>query len=508
MPDGKTLATSDPTLVKLTIDCLGQIQSAFEECVKIGNSSQDGNPEWAASIDSLVTALKRVGWALNGSKTVPELWKKLKIYNDALNRLWKSTDAVVQRHLLLSLDNFNNAEGLRLMEMALTRADISEYQELAAAVRLRRIVLEAKDRETGSLYAGQTSHYLGDLGQLEDYLGLDAAAFRPSISTLSTDLPRTAIVNGQDALLEWKLYKTDTPEDMNQRQYEWVVRSSMRSLAKLLSQTPKPAGLRALNCLGFYEPSARGLGIPVCFAFSPPPLAYREPISLAKLIEMNKEVVDPEGNIMPFELGGVSVDSHMYLGDRFALATTLARAVQQLHNLGWLHKGVRSQSVLFYRPNDVRGVWRPEPRDLYLVGYEFARPASQASLSIPVENKSGVTIYHHPLYVDSQNARYESRFDLYSLGVVLIEIACGKTAIQMAQHGRVDTSAPWEWDLYIAHYLLSEVERKMGKVYGEVVRRCIKGDVGNEGSGQKGNYQTYLRSLDVDIVGKLELCYA
>ncbi|KAF4435173.1 hypothetical protein FACUT_7361 [Fusarium acutatum] len=59
----------------------------------------------------------------------------------------------------------------------------------------------------------------------------------------------------------------------------------------------------------------------------------------------------------------------------------------------------------------------------------------------------------------------------HSLGIVLIEIACGKTAIQMAQHGRVDISVPWEWDLYIAHYLLSEVERKMGKVYGEVVRR-------------------------------------
>ncbi|KAF4435172.1 hypothetical protein FACUT_7360 [Fusarium acutatum] len=334
MPDGKTVATSDPTLVKLTIDFLGQIQGAFEEYVKIANSSQDGKPEWAVPIESLITTLKRVGWALNGSKTVTELWKKLQTYNDALNRLWKSSDALVQRQLLLSLDNFNNAEGLRLMEMALTRADISEYQELAAAVRLRRIVLEAKDRENESLHAGQTSHYLGDLGQLDDYLGLDTAAFHPSISTLTADLPRTAVVNGRDALLEWKLYKTDTPDNMNQRQYEWVVRSSMRSLAKLLSQTPKPAGLRALNCLGFYEPSARSLGTPVCFAFSPPPLAYREPISLAKLIGMNNEVVELKTKKKPFELGGVSVNSHMYLGDRFALATTLARAVQQLHNLG------------------------------------------------------------------------------------------------------------------------------------------------------------------------------
>ncbi|KAF4499317.1 kinase, catalytic domain [Fusarium agapanthi] len=367
---------------------------------------------------------------------------------------------------------------------------------MGAAVRLRRIVLEAKDRETESLVTGQTSHYLG---QLDDYLGLDAAAFNTSISTLTADLPRTAVVNGRDALLEWKLYKTDAPDNMSQRQYEWVVRSSMRSLAKLLSQTPKPVGLRALNCLGFYEPSARGLGSPVCFAFSPPPLTYREPVSLAKFIEMDKERGD---------LGGVSVDSHMFLGDRFALATTLARAVQQLHNLGWLHKGIRSQNILFYRPNDVRDIWRPEPRDLYLVGYEFARPASQASLSIPVENESGVTVYHHPLYVDSQSVGYEPRFDLYSLGIVLIEIACGKTATQMAQRGRVDISAPWEWDLYIAHYLLSEVDRRMGKVYGEVVRRCIKGDIRNDQAGQNSNYQTYLRSLDVDIVGRLELCYA
>jgi hypothetical protein len=378
-------------------------------------------------VELKVWRLKRIGWALNGAKAANDLWKKLNIYNDALNRLWNLSDGSVQRQLLPELDNFNNTEGLRLMEVALRRADLAEYRELAAAVRLRRVALEARVAENKSFQDLDTEF---SLMKFDDNMELDVGAFEPLISFRSPQLPRTATVNGQAALLEWKEYETNHPPGLTQRQYERLVGSSMRSLAKLLSQETKPTKLRALHCVGFYEPSTEGLASSVCFAFRPPPNMATEPISLATLISKSKR---------PFNHGGVSVDTRLFLGDRFALALTLSKAIYQLHYLGWLHKGIRSHNILFYRPSNARHSWRPDPNQVFLVGYEFARPASQSGLSIPIENTAGVAIYHYATYVDSMAAGYEPRFDLYSFGIVLIEIARWQTAEEMAAHGNVNT---------------------------------------------------------------------
>ncbi|KAH7227280.1 hypothetical protein B0J15DRAFT_473354 [Fusarium solani] len=467
MPDGRTVLTSDPAMDKLTVSCLGQIKAAFEECAAISDVHAGANSSQPVALESLVSRLKKIGWALNGAKTANELWKKLNIYNDALNRLWNLSDGSVQRRLLPELDNFNNTEGLRLMEVALRRADLAEYRELAAAVRLRRVALEAREAADKSFLDLDADF---SLMQFDDNMELDAGSFEPPISADTWQLPRTAKVHGQDVLLEWKVYETQNPTALIKRQYERLVGRSMRSLAKLLSQEPKPTRLRALNCIGFYEPPAEGLSSPVCFAFRPPPNAFTQPISLANLISRKKR---------SFNHSGVSVDTRHFLGDRFALALTLTRAIYQLHYLGWLHKG-----------------------------YEFARPASQAGLSIPMENTAGVAVYHHPRYIDSGTAGYEPQFDLYSLGIVLIEIARWQTAGELARYANVDTSKPQEWNLYVVDYLLPVVEEKMGQVCGDVVRRCIKGTVGGSSPTSQTGYKEYLKSLDADVVARLELCFA
>jgi hypothetical protein len=52
------------------------------------------------------------------------------------------------------------------------------------------------------------------------------------------------------------------------------------------------------------------------------------------------------------------------------------------------------------------------------------------------------------------------------------------------------------------------VEEKMGQVYGDVVRRCIKGTVGGNGPITQEGYKEYLKSLDAEVVTRLELCFA
>jgi hypothetical protein len=72
-----------------------------------------------------------------------------------------------------------------------------------------------------------------------------------------------------------------------------------------------------------------------------------EPLNLRRLIEDRK--THPE--------------YVFYLGDRFTLAQGLANTVYQLLYLSWLHKGIRSENVQFYRPAGVEEPWRANPED-------------------------------------------------------------------------------------------------------------------------------------------------
>ncbi|KAH7140169.1 hypothetical protein B0J13DRAFT_557309 [Dactylonectria estremocensis] len=499
MPDDRTVLISEPAVENLTIACLGQIKATFEEFNvipdKYGSPRQRPFP-----LEPLISGFKKISWALNTAKTANELWQKLKVYNEALNRLWNLSQASVQRQLLPELDNFNNSKGLQVMEIALRRADIPEYRELAAAVRLRRVALEAREAEASSIQGPDAN---ASMIQFDDNMRLTAADFDPPISFRNRPPPCNTQVKVHCALLEWKVYEANNPSELTKRQYDRLVGSSIRSLANLLSQEPKPTKLRALDCLGFYEHPDPDVNAGVCFAFKNPPNTVTEPIRLTTLLLNGKT---------KFKHAGVSVGPVFFLGQRFAMALTLASAVYQLHYLGWLHKGIRSHNVLFYLPKDQQNKWKPDPKQLFLTGYEFARPASLPSLSVKPETTVEEAWYQHPAYMDSVLVKYEPSFDLYSLGIVLVEIALWKRAETLAHEGNTDKSRPCipleQWQRYVIRYLLPTVKEKMGEVYGEVVRRCIEGDISGSKSNLGADYKDYLKSLDQEIVAKLELCFA
>ncbi|KAH7146226.1 hypothetical protein EDB81DRAFT_883647 [Dactylonectria macrodidyma] len=331
---------------------------------------------------------------------------------------------------------------------------------------------------------------------------LTAGDFDPPISLRGRPSPYNTKVNGQCALLEWKVYETKNPSKLTKQQYDRLVGSSIRSLANLLSQEPKPTKLRALDCLGFYEHPDSDVNSGVCFAFKNPPNTVAEPIMLTTLLN---------GKVK-FKHTGVSVDPFFFLGQRFAMALTLASAVYQLHYLGWLHKGIHSHNVLFYLPKDQQNKWKPDPKQLFLTGYEFARPASLPSLSVKPETTAEEAWYQHPVYRDSVLVEYEASFDLYSLGIVLVEIALWKRAETLAHEGNTDKLRPCipleQWQRYVIRHLLPAVKEKMGEVYGEVVRRCIEGDIQGSKSKPDADFKEYLKLLDQEIVAKLELCFA
>jgi serine/threonine protein kinase len=111
------------------------------------------------------------------------------------------------------------------------------------------------------------------------------------------------------------------------------------------------------------------------------------------------------------------------LSRRMTLCALLAESVYNFHSVNWLHKGIRSDSVLFFsesgKPADIRAP--------YLSGFDLSRPNLGTDMSEKPAKNPGRDMYRHP---ETQSLRssggYTKAFDIYSLGVVFIEIAFWK----------------------------------------------------------------------------------
>ncbi|KAK6343341.1 hypothetical protein TWF730_010932 [Orbilia blumenaviensis] len=126
------------------------------------------------------------------------------------------------------------------------------------------------------------------------------------------------------------------------------------------------------------------------------------------------------------------------LGYRFRLAEQICRYVSYLLLVGWLHKGIRSDNILFLTdgqyPSSYGNLSRP-----YLAGFDIARQDLDSSKTEPpaqhVLSKYATTQlnrYRHPEAViirgtgpqyPTESPKFKPWYDLWSLGVVLLEIA-------------------------------------------------------------------------------------
>ncbi|KAK8093789.1 hypothetical protein PG997_000474 [Apiospora hydei] len=155
------------------------------------------------------------------------------------------------------------------------------------------------------------------------------------------------------------------------------------------------------------------------------------------------------------------------LGARFKMARELALAVYNLHSVYWLHKSIRSDNILFLeRPEDSQ--LSPTTKlsktnhsmvleeyggkgegasshttaaipSLHILGWEISRPDGpfefSESLSYSTEGtqaaRENMRLYSHPTVhfasKSTERARYRSQYDVYSLGLVLLEIGLWKT---------------------------------------------------------------------------------
>ena len=374
---------------------------------------------------SLIQGLpKRLKWAGFYRDRYEELINRFRDFNDTLIDLVDSDARVAIRESTRE----TNTTILHL------HTKIDELVTLTKALM--------PETPTGSANSSPTASHLSDFQQKDDLLRL---AYFKAVSTtvednsyFASDYPE---IEGRQ-LAEFKIGRSDIQlysaleltSDRSEAEYhplgkprqrvwiEWrecdpifeiqpnTKPSRIDKLVALLSNRQKPDLLRVPNCIGYFDDPERKendnrrsrLG----FVFEKPTNPTASPISLRDLLKTRSKPL---------------------LTERVALAKVISKCLMSLHSVNWLHKSLRSHNIIFF-PEAGNTINYSCP---YLSGFGYARPTFREDMTeIPSQNPE-YDMYRHPrthsLGPWEGRQGFKRTFDIYSLGVVLVEIANWET---------------------------------------------------------------------------------
>ncbi|KAL9017409.1 MAG: hypothetical protein Q9185_005287 [Variospora sp. 1 TL-2023] len=303
------------------------------------------------------------------------------------------------------------------------------------------------------------------------------------LGTLSTTAQRSSIfsrdkLSKESVLVEYKTYPA-APEGLSSSDYrelEGRIDRRVNQLAGLLS-TAGSNSLGTLPFKGFFKEAEKSR---YAFIFSmPDSTTEAKPDSLHQMIES------------PL-LGRLWT-----LSGRFSLAGDLARIMGTFHMFEWVLKGFQSDSVVFCTEIQSN---KPQLHKPYLAGFEYIRPVSGSTVGQPFDMSEEVALYCHPDLQDEPSVEFGKIHDLYSLGVVLLEIGLWTTARQIVQQAR--PPRPSKGADIREEYIRkakSKLPLRMGRSFANAVVACLE----SRHKHQAIRPDVFLNVFDEEIVQKL-----
>ncbi|CAO2652300.1 Nn.00g005830.m01.CDS01 [Neocucurbitaria sp. VM-36] len=166
------------------------------------------------------------------------------------------------------------------------------------------------------------------------------------------------------------------------------------------------------------------------------------------------------------------LSAKLSLAHRFLTAKSLAMTVLETHTSGWVHRNISARSIVMlpHTLNDSE----PSP---YLVGWGVPQPPNTTTFDLEPN------LYNHQDRFGRPSSEYTNEHDIYSLGVVLLEIGLWKTmstvfARRLEKTPSFDTTQQRSLSHRISAMVLDlasgpEIKREMGGRYAEVVVNCL-----------------------------------
>ncbi|KAF8424186.1 kinase-like domain-containing protein [Tirmania nivea] len=249
-------------------------------------------------------------------------------------------------------------------------------------------------------------------------------------------------------LVEWKSYA-----GVKDSGTIALLRKQIQLLATLPNSQFKPLHFRVLKCAGFFEAEDRK-AFGMVYEFPGQSDTAATPITLHSHISSTGE------RRLPLE--------HL-----FQLAQGLVSCVLDFHSVGWLHKSLTSENIVFFPvsqpPNAIL------IREPYIIGFDHSRPTDSLFTLGPVEDLDAD--YQDPRY--TQETGFCKAFEYYSVGIILLEVGLWRTFSSIVKRKEYRGYNQNAIRKAILQKYIPSLKSSMGTTYYKAVRACISGELGN-----------------------------
>jgi hypothetical protein len=362
------------------------------------NACVNGTP--AQSSTSAVSAPKNSMFSRFmdvGSRLKFAVWDK-KMYKKILGLMKIQADELLQLVPIVQASHPNYMSSTAQFESLLSNA---AFRILAASLgvqnhRAIQQISEIRDDENNSDTTDADEALKGVDAEFEDLIGCELEPAQCQMLSDGWLKDENGVID--KVLIEYKEWRvTNSPNDLKKSQKELYKLGCVLAAAK-------PKFFPTLNLRGYINQEAQHR---YAFVFDFPEDSVKEqPLVLQKIISVGKS------------MKGAST-----ITNKFAMAQRLARCVSAFHADNWVHESICSESVVIFKDSSSQPVYHTP----YLVNFEFSRPAGEETTWQATKNSTR-DLYVHPERLGKHPERFQREHDLYSLGVVFLEIGVWKTA--------------------------------------------------------------------------------
>jgi hypothetical protein len=397
----QNIESSDPTACrvvnasagdrKLVMTTLARIKALHEEAENYVNKHIDtgatdsfmksnlGTRSISAMVKQLAVVQKsdkqkgRISWAIKNKTKFGKAVDQLRRYNQDLEALLARSDAQIFNytlpvHLLAGLDDADGIKKLRIVEsdrvLVQHAATMKLMQQGSSSVPAAKRILKKE--------------------------------ITPPIQQINSQRRFLGTRNPKSVWIEWR-YLPDKMDSETQQ----TVRRQQQTLSAFLSSFPDKS-FRVPPHIGYMNYKEAGFNTTwtwIGLVFEVPTgFSAKAPETLRNIIRTSREPP---------------------LGQKFELAAALAQSLSIFHSANWLHKGFRSDNILFFDGDATAHEQYPNIANPFITGFDVARQVNHVSTQQQPSGEGEYAYYNHP------NVRHgaSKAYDWYSFGVILLELA-------------------------------------------------------------------------------------